>query len=281
MKPGRVLIGSVVGLLLGFLLYSQGCGDNSTLPVDFEGNVATVETSGATALRAPASEHALLVRLDFDRLRSSVVASAEAQSAACTAATQQRLAGVLACAETTNFVTPVPTTTALATPTGTVTPAATATSRPASSNRVCSPVRSSDCRFSTRIVLSEDGQSVFLFFLQDTNNNGDVDPGERQAFLVSPLPGRLCNGDVLEIPDVDVNFLTSTATAGGFIIKLIDACPAPTSAPTRTPTRTATAGTPAAGTPTATATGTPPTPTASATATATASPTPTSTSPPM
>jgi hypothetical protein len=130
-------------------------------------------------------------------------------------------------------------------------------------------VRSSDCTFSTRIVLSDDGQSAFLFFLQDANGNGRVDAGEREAFLVSPLPRRLCNGDVLEIPDVDVDFLTGTATAGGSITKQIDACPAPTSVPTRTPSRTSTPGTP-----TPTTTGTPPTATPTVTPTMTATPTP-------
>ena len=284
MEHGRLVATGLFVAGVFAVAYSQGCGDNSTLPVDFEGNVATVESGGTAALGAPTSKRTLLVRLDFDHLKNALVSSAQAQSAACSAATQQRLAGVLACAETGTFLLPIPTATAAATPTGTQTPAVTPTSRPATStNRVCSPVRSSDCLFSTRIELSEDGQTVTFFFLEDTNNNGDVDAGERRAFLVSPLPGRLCNGDVLEIPNVDVNFLTSTATAGGFITKLIDACANPNATPTRTPSRTSTPGTPTPGTPTPTRTGTPatPTPTGTVTTTPTASPTPTSTSPPV
>ena len=119
---------------------------------------------------------------------------------------------------------------------------------------------------------SEDGQSLFLFFVQDANGSGGVDAGERQAFLVSPLPRRLCNGDVIEIPDVDIDFQTATATAGGAITKQIDACPQPTGIPTRTPSRTSTPGTPSP-----TSTGTPATPTPTETPT----PTPTSTSAPV
>jgi hypothetical protein len=279
MKSGRLLVAGGAGLTLAAALYWQGCGDNSTLPVDFLGNVSSVETSGSASLGTGSSRQTFVVRVDLDQLGGVLFPSAEAQTNACSDATRQRLAGVLACAEAGTFTVPTATATVGSSPTpaGTVTPTIEPTVGSSNVTRVCSPVRSSDCGFSTRIVLAEDGESVVFFFVQDANGNGDADAGEREAFLVSPLPDRLCNGDVLEIPDVDVNFLTSTATAGGFITKQIDACPAPTGIPTRTPSRTATPGTP-----TPTTTGTPPTatPTASATATHTASPTPTNTIPP-
>jgi hypothetical protein len=273
MNRGRLLAGACALAGLGAVLHSQGCGDNATLPVDFEGNVTSVETSASASLQPPSSGHTFLVRLDTERLRGIFVASAEAQSGACSAATQQRLADVLACVEGGSFPTPIPTATVSTTPTpiGALTPTGVPTQAVSNGTTVCSPVRSSDCTFSTRIVLSEDGQSVFLFFVQDTNGNGGVDAGERQAFLVSPLPRRLCNGDVIEIPDVDIDFVTATATAGGFITKQIDACPEPTGIATATPSRTTTPGAPSP-----TATGTPATPTPSDTPT----PTPTSTSTP-
>jgi len=273
MKAGRLVVAAAAALVLAAVLYSQGCGDNATLPVDFEGNVTSVETSPSASLQPPSSGHTFLVRLDTERLRDIFVASAEAQSGACSAATRQRLADVLACVEGASFATPIPTATISTTPTpiGTLTPTVVPTQAVSNGTTVCSPVRSSDCTFSTRIVLSEDDQSVFLFFVRDTNGNGGVDAGERQAFLVSPLPRRLCNGDVIEIPDVDIDFVTATATAGGFITKQIDACPEPTGIASATPSRTTTPGAPSP-----TATGTPPTPTPSETPT----PTPTSTSTP-
>jgi hypothetical protein len=272
MKAGRVVVAAGMGVLIAAAIYSQGCGDNATLPVDFEGNVTSVESAASASIEAPDTKDAFLVRLNIQRLRGILLSSAEAQSGACSATTQQRLNDVLACVETGNFATPVPTptapTTPIVSPTGTVTPTVVPTQATSGTTTVCSPVRSSDCTFSTRIELSEDGQSVVFFFLRDANGNGAADAAERQAFLVSPLPQRLCNGDVLEIPDVDVNFLTSTATAGGLITKQIDACPAPTGVPTRTPSRTSTPGTPSP-----TTSGTPPT----ATPTETPTPTPTGT----
>jgi len=277
MKAGRLLVAAGAGAVMAAALYSQGCGDNATLPVDFEGNVTSVETSPSASLRAPSAKHTFLVRLDVERLRGVFVSSAEAQLGDCSAATQQRLADVLACVEAGSFATPIPTattsTTPTVTPSGTVTPTAVPTVTTSSTAAVCSRVRSSDCTFSTRIELSEDGGRVFLFFVQDANGNGGVDTGERQAFLVSALPSRLCNGDVIEIPDVDINFLTGTATAGGFITKQIDACPEPTAIATHTASQTSTPGTPSP-----TTTGTPPTPTPTPTETPT--PTPTNTSAP-
>src|SRR2546426_4050429 len=188
MNRGRLMVGACALAGLGAVLHSQGCGDNATLPVDFEGNVTSVETTASASLQAPSPEHTFLVRLEPERLRGIFVASAEAQSGACSAATRQRLAGVLACVEGGSFATPIPTATTSTTPTpiGTHTPTVGPTQAASNAATVCSPVRSSDCTFSTRIVSSEDGQSLFLFFVQDANGSGGGDPGGPQAFLPRP-----------------------------------------------------------------------------------------------
>ena len=283
MKAGRLLVGSLAGLLLVTGIYSQGCGDNGALPVEFQGNVTTVEAPGTTARKD--TKRTFLVRLDLRRWKRFLEGFADAQSGACSATTRQRLTNVLACVEAGNAPAPIATATTAPTvvPTGTVTPVSTATPRPqptVNATLVCSHVDASGCKFSTRIELAEDGEPAAVFFVEDSNGDGKPNAAELESFLVSPLPARLCNGDVIEIPDVDVNFLNGTATAGGTITKALDACPAPTGTATRTPSRTTTPGTPTPtrtgtpATPTPTRTGTPATPTATPVIAPSATPTP-------
>src|ERR1051326_5154587 len=230
-------------------MYWQECGDNGSLPVDFEGNVASVEPPASAAVDR--STGSAFARRDIPRSRWLGVSTADAQSAPCTTAVQQQLADVLACVSTSNS--------------GKLT-------------LVCRHVNARRRPFSVEIGFDQDGQQAAVAFVDDANRNGAADAGESGAVLTSPLPSRMCNGDVIEIPDVDVDFANGTATAGGAITKQVDACPAPTGAATSTPTGTRT---PVSGTPTATRTGTPPTPTATVTGTPpTATPTRTATATP-
>ncbi len=281
MKPGRALgLCGCVAIFAALGLHSGGCGDSQKLPVVFDGNVSSVE-GGSADLQRSGSNRSFLVRVNLGGLLGR---EAIAQSAACASATQEALGDVFACsiAASLQVLTPTPTATASPTPTGTRTPAVgtptltptgipTATRTPIGDARIrCSRVNERNCEFQTEIRLTEDGEpaSVFFFLDEDGDDRPADDGSELEAVLANFLP-ELCNGDVILLEDVDIDFLTGLATASS-ATKTVDACGKP-----RTPTRTPTPpGTPATATPTRT--GTPPTSTPTRTGTpATATPTPT------
>lgn len=141
----------------------------------------------------------------------------------------------------------------------------------------CSLVNSDTCTFTTELVIQN---GLAFFFIDDADGDGQFTDGESVAELTNDL-GEVCNGSIVTLTNVDVDFTTGEATAESFE-KDPDTCettPTPTvtgTPPTATPTPTVTE------TPTPTVTGTPPTatPTNPATPTATGTPptaTPTST----
>jgi hypothetical protein len=114
---------------------------------------------------------------------------------------------------------------------------------------VCARVHAADCRFSVAVdALPEEFANGFLAFEDDANGNGRGDAGrERIAFLLSPPLGNVCNGQVVTLHDVSIDFTTGAASAAS-VEKDPTTCPPPTPGTpvaTRTPTRTPTpAGTP-------------------------------------
>ncbi len=120
---------------------------------------------------------------------------------------------------------------------------------------ICRPVSNGDCEFGVSIDARDDFALGELFFVNDTNEDGSRDAGEARAFLSNPL-GRICNGSVVTLIDVAIDFSTPFAVAAS-VEKNPDTCsssrtPTPTGpTPTRTATRTPT---PIGGVPTATPT---------------------------
>jgi hypothetical protein len=107
----------------------------------------------------------------------------------------------------------------------------------------CLPVRSSDCDFVVAINARDDFANGSVFFVNDANKNGEKDTGEQTAGLLNPL-GRVCNGTVVHLTNVAINFTAGTAAAST-VEKDPDTCTNTT--PTRTPTgptRTPTTGGP-------------------------------------
>jgi len=137
---------------------------------------------------------------------------------------------------------------------------------------LCEPVSSDSCLFSVSFDVLNDFAGGVFGFLDDTNDNGVLDPGEAGTILSNPL-APICPGSVVTLNDVAIDFTTQTATAAS-VEKNPDTCTA-TATPTRsgsataTPTRTRT--------PLPTVTGTPPTPTPTRTRTPTQTGTPAST----
>lgn len=239
MSPGKrfsILAVSVI-VLAGVAAQWSACGSDSKLAATFEGEVAAV--TGATA-KVP-SQSRLLAALE-----QALAAKAMAQ-AQCPAS------HVLICVMTAEAeATPTATATATSTPTSTQTPTATAT--PAASSARCERVNSDTCGFSLQVTLATENESIGVFFVDDADGDGtyDDDGTEATAILQNPVGG-VCNGDLYQLNNVDVDFDSGEATAES-VDQQIDACvPTPTGTPTRTSTPT--------GSPTATVTGTPPTPT--------------------
>ncbi len=254
-RGGWPVVAVFAALFVGLATQWSGCGgDGGTIAVTFQGDVASV--TGASA-KAPARS----------RFFASVGRLLDPQAIAQGTCPAKR---VLICAATgTAETTPTPTSTV--TPTATTTPVSTPTAtRTVGAVPVhCERVNSDTCGFSLQITLAEDGDEVVLFFVDDADGNGSFGSSEKIAELQNPL-GRVCNGDLYTLEDVDVNFTSGNATAT-FVNQEIDAC-APTPGPTSTrPTATPTGTRPTA---TPTVTGTPPTPTP--TNTSGPSPTPTS-----
>ena len=69
-------------------------------------------------------------------------------------------------------------------------------------------------------------------FVDDANDNGERDPGETIAFLFAAL-GRLCEGTVVKLDDVQIDFTPGTAHAtAGSVRKDPDTCTNATPGPT-------------------------------------------------
>ncbi len=96
----------------------------------------------------------------------------------------------------------------------------------------CKRVGSESCNFSISIFAVNDFAQGSISFVDDANEDGNEDSGEAEAILFQPL-GRVCNGSVVTLTDVDLNFTNGIATAAS-IEKDPDTCREPT--PTRTPT---------------------------------------------
>jgi hypothetical protein len=224
-SAGRAAVFGLAVVCAG-LLYSQGCGGSDPVPVVYRGNVTTVEPP-ATAARSQTQDGRLASSWRFE-----LVPSAVAQSGTCSEATRQNLRDVFLCVATSH---------GNAAP-GTPTPTPRVTSR-------CFHVDAGSCEFEADLSLEADHDPVVLIFTNSPDGSGDGDA----AFLGGYEPTEFCNGDVVRIPDVDINFPAGTATAGGAIVKELDGCARATVTPTAAPTSVTT--------PTTTPTGTPATPT--------------------
>lgn len=100
-------------------------------------------------------------------------------------------------------------------------------------NAVCVRV-DSECGFSVSLdVLGGDFSKGSFGFVDDVNSNRAADSGERVAFLFTSL-GRVCNGTVVTLKNVAIDFNNGSATAGS-VVKDPDTCPPTTPTPTRTP----------------------------------------------
>jgi hypothetical protein len=129
---------------------------------------------------------------------------------------------------------------------------------------LCEPVDSDSCLFSVSFDVLNDFAGGVFGFLDDTNDNGVLDPGEAGTILTNLL-APICPGSVVTLNDVAIDFTTQTATAAS-VEKNPDTCTA-TATPTRSGTATATPT--RTRTPLPTVTGTPPTPTPTRTRTPT------------
>ena len=219
------------------LFLSTDCADKpSALRV--EGNVVSV--SGGPAPSASRTERGPVLAI-ARRVSDLWVAPAIAQSS-CGAAVE----GVLACLATEG-------------PPGTF--AAT-----------CARVRS-NCEFVVTIELDQPGDTLNLFFCADADGDGRCAPTETSAPYVNfDKVGNFCNGDVLRVSNVAIDFASQTCT-GSLTNLVADGCapPDPTAPPTPLPTEppddtpqpgdTPTAGPSATPNPSVTATPAPPTPT--------------------
>jgi hypothetical protein len=103
----------------------------------------------------------------------------------------------------------------------------------------CERVDIVDCGFSVSVPALPDAFARGAFgFIDDANDNGEHDSGETIAFLFEAL-GRLCEGTVVKLDDVQIDFTPGMAHAtAGSVRKDPDTCtgPVPTSTPAPTPT---------------------------------------------
>ena len=138
---------------------------------------------------------------------------------------------------------------------------------------VCAPVDADSCRFDLSLDVLNEFADGHLGFFDDANGNLRPDSGEAFGLLTNDVRP-VCNGSVVNLTDVAVDFTTFSATASSFE-KNPDTCPAtPTPSGTpQTPTPTPPGGGPP---PTLTPTRTP-TPTRTMTPAGTQTPTPTPT----
>ena len=183
-----------------------GCADKPPDSVRVEGNVVAVTSAPPSASRVAPRDFAAIGTW----LESLWVAPAIAQS--CGAAVQ----GVLACLATQG-----------AGPTF---------------GGTCARVRS-NCLFEVDIVLAAPGDSLFLFFCADSDGNGSCEPTEISApYLNFDRVGNFCNGDVLRVTDVSIDF-ASQICSGSPASVVADGC-APPDPTEGAPTATARPGEP-------------------------------------
>jgi len=101
---------------------------------------------------------------------------------------------------------------------------------------VCRHVDADSCNFDVSLdVLENLFAGGTFFFVDDANGNGQEDSGEATAMLTNPL-GAVCNGSVVALTDVAIDFLGGAATAVS-VVKDPNTCPdtTPGPAPTATP----------------------------------------------
>lgn len=183
------------------VLYWQGCGSSGGEDVvTFRGNVESV----VAAAFAPSSSHTYLARLG-----GWLFPSAVAQSSCST-----EVEDVLACAGT--------------------------GSEDEEGGQVrCNRVRTSDCGFQVEIRLAAEGDPVTLFFVQDENGDGAIDEGEPTASIDDPPTFPVCNGDVIALDDVEIDFEAGSYSADGIVKEEgCSATPTPTSTSGPSPTPT-------------------------------------------
>lgn len=243
-------------LLAGFAASWSACGGSGGgRSVTFEGNVSSATV--ASRLQRPQDEPRFFARLPwpFKSLAPLVLPQAVAASCSSTAGR------VFACAATGG-------------PPGGFSDLHT----------TCNRVDSSSCDFSVGIDVGGSNDRVLFFFVFDENNDGRPGNSEPEAFPSDPdFPESFCNGDVVKLTDVDVNFGVNSES-GTFTAGSIDDNSACAATPTPTGTQATVTPTATGPTPTVTpaATGTLPTPTATATGGApTPTPTPTSACQPL
>jgi len=100
---------------------------------------------------------------------------------------------------------------------------------------VCRRVDSESCNFDVSIdVLENLFAGGSFFFVDDANGNGREDSGEATATLTNPL-GQVCNGSVVAMSDVAIDFLGGSATAAA-VVKDPNTCPDTTPGPIATST---------------------------------------------
>jgi hypothetical protein len=99
----------------------------------------------------------------------------------------------------------------------------------------CERVDSGDCGFSVSVPADSDGfVGGTVAFVDDQDDDGEHDSGEPTAFLLAAL-GRLCEGTVVKLDDVAINFTLGTATAAS-VNEDPDTCANVTPTPIPTPT---------------------------------------------
>lgn len=106
-----------------------------------------------------------------------------------------------------------------------------------SAPEACDRVEIVDCQFSVSVpATATDFAGGAFGFVDDANDNGAHDPGETVAFLFAAL-GRLCEGTVVHLEDVHIDFTPGAAKAtAGTVSKDPDTCPNTTPSPTTTST---------------------------------------------
>jgi hypothetical protein len=105
------------------------------------------------------------------------------------------------------------------------------------SPEACERVDIVDCGFSVSVPATLTAFAGGAFgFVDDANDNGEHDSGETVAFLFEAL-GRLCEGTVVKLDDVQIDFTPGTARAtAGSVRKDPDTCANATPGPTATST---------------------------------------------
>jgi len=136
---------------------------------------------------------------------------------------------------------------------------------------ICGQVDPVACTFAIFVAVGSSNSNVKVHFVDDSNRNGAPNGSEASAPLTNDL-GTVCDGTVVTIKDVSIDFTAPSATAAS-IEKSPETCgvtPTPGTTPSPSPSGSATPGT------TATVTGTPSgTPTHTPSPSASPSPTPT------